>query len=97
MFEDPGEKLKKVAVFTFIFSTVAFIILACVFGWDRSHYRYSEFLPIPFFSLLIGGPLGSYIASLCLYAFGELVDKSCTYAYKNNALLDAIKKNSTEN
>lgn len=96
MFEDPGEKLKKVAVFNFILSTAAFLILACVFGWDRSHY-YSEFQPIPFFSLLIGGPLGSYVASLSLYAFGELVDKTCTYAYKNNAALEAIKRSSTEN
>lgn len=85
MFEDPGEKLKKLAVVLFWGITIVCVILAFTLGIERVHhtssvsglvYTTSIFHDVLFFSLLLGGPLGAYILGLILTGFGELVENS---------------------
>ena len=85
MFEEPGEKLKKLAVILFWGISIVSVILAFTLGIERVHYTSSVsglvytttvFHDVLFFSLLLGGPLGAYIVGLLLTGFGELVDNS---------------------
>jgi len=75
MFDRPGEKLKRLAVFDFIGVIIGSIILAFVFGITKTRYG-SEFDFLKFLSILLGGFGGAYITALVFYAFGELVDSS---------------------
>ena len=65
MFENPGGKIRKIAVVLFWITVVIFVIAACA---ALIQEEVSLFL-----SLLIVGPLTSYISTLFLVAFGELV------------------------
>ena len=81
MFENAGAKIKKIAIVLFWIAVVASVIFAFVFGWSEyySHYDYKwhkEFEPALFFPILIGGPLCSYISTLFLVAFGDLVENT---------------------
>lgn len=83
MFENSGEKIKIIAIVLFWITVVASVILAFVFGWSEeySYYygRYERdvsFEPFYFFAFLIGGPLCSYISTLLLVAFSDLVQNS---------------------
>lgn len=85
MFENSGEKIVKVAKVLFWITVIASVILAFVLGWSEEYHSYSysyggyyrnEFHPVYFFSLLIGYPLVSYISTLFIIAFGELVQNS---------------------
>lgn len=85
MFEEPGEKLKKLAAILFWGITIVSVILAFTLGIERVHYTSSAsglvytttvFHDVLFFSLLLGGPLGAYILCLVLSGFGELVENS---------------------
>ena len=86
MFENSGEKIMKLAKILFVVSIIATIILAIAYGWTNEYSRYSgfykEFQPIPFFSILIGGFVASYVESLLVYAFGELVANSASISAK---------------
>ena len=81
MFENSGEKIKKIAIVLFWITVVASVILAFVFGWSEkysyiSYKTYLTFEPFYFFAFLIGGPLCSYISTLLLVAFSDLVQNS---------------------
>ena len=85
MFENSGEKIVKVAKVLFWITVIASVILAFVLGWSKEYHSYhyssggyysNEFHPVYFFSLLIGYPLVSYISTLFIIAFGELVQNS---------------------
>ena len=81
MFENSGEKIKKIAIVLFWITVVASVILAFVFGWSEEYCYYyrrdvSSFEPFYFFAFLIGGPLCSYISTLLLVAFSDLVQNS---------------------
>ena len=84
MFENSGEKIVMVAKVLFGISIIASVILAFVLGWSKEyHYSYYSgsnyemvFHPEYFFTLLIGGPIVSYISTLFTIAFGELVQNS---------------------
>ncbi len=77
MFNNPGEKIKKFAKILFWILCVAFVILAIVFGWTYDIWSSQiKFNPLSFFGLIIGGFVFSYILSLFLSAFGELVQNS---------------------
>lgn len=76
MFKNPGEKLKLFAVVTFFVNCIAFIILAFIFGIDRSWSYYTgdhTEITIAFPLILFGGIAVSYVECLAIYAFGELV------------------------
>ncbi len=71
MFDDPGAKLKNVAVIEFAVIAAVSFIMAFVLGIHGDDFR-----PLPFFLLLIGGPLFAYLSALVLYGFGELIDNT---------------------
>ena len=67
MFEEPGNKLKKLAVILFWGITIASVILAFTLGIERVHYTSSAsglvytttvFHDVLFFSFLLGGAAG---------------------------------------
>jgi hypothetical protein len=66
MFDYPGEKIKTIAVILFWINVIISIFLALKAIFE------AEFLY--FFVFLIGDPLASYISTLFLVAFGELVE-----------------------
>ena len=82
MFSNAGAKLKVIAIIFFVLVVIASVVLAFVFGWSKeeTHDRYkgtqtkTVFHPLPFFLLLLGGPLFAYFSSLLIYGFGCIVD-----------------------
>ena len=88
MFEEPGRIIKMIAKVFFWLLSIASIIIAFSFGFVKEFvFNYSiysgsigdyetKFNAVVFFSLLIGGPLGTYFSSLLLVGFGELVENS---------------------
>lgn len=94
MFENPGKKLKTVAVALFWLGTIASVSLAFLLGINESYHSYyysyggytsHELNPVIFFPLIIGGPISSYISSLCLIGLGELVENSAKMVSKGAA------------
>lgn len=80
MFDDIGGKLKTVAkVFCWI-GIVCSVIFAIVFFASNDRYNPTV---LPGFICLIVGPLASWLGSLTLYGFGELIDLT----RQNNQLL----------
>ena len=78
MFENIGEKIKMVAVISFLLGALASIIAAIVLF-------VLKLVGIGFL-VLIGGPIASWLSCIALYGFGELiVATSC-----NNAALVEI-------
>lgn len=85
LFNNPGYKIKRLATVFFWIGVALSVVLAGFFGWSKvSSYNYyygmmtssTVFNPFVFFAILVLGPLCSYIDSLLLYAFGELVENS---------------------
>jgi len=74
MFEDPGQKLKSFAKAAFWLTLIGSVILAFVFGIDRSGWR-NEINALLFLFPLCGS-FTAYFEGLVLYAFGELVENS---------------------
>lgn len=77
MFTNSGSKIRTVAIVFFWVTVVVSAILAFSLGWTRVYSRYgdyTEFNSAIFFGFLIGVPALSYISTLFLVAFGDLVD-----------------------
>ncbi len=82
MFKDCGSKIKTIATVFFWVCAALCVVLACVLGFSKEYeyYGYREhvntvFNAIPFFSILVGGCLFSYVGALIVYGFGEIVEK----------------------
>lgn len=75
MFDNPGTKIKKVSIILFLITSIVCIILAFVLGIEIK-YHYSHFNAGIFFGFILGGPLISYVCTLLLVGFGELVENS---------------------
>lgn len=75
MFENSADKIKIVSVVLFWITVVVSVILAFVLGWDRE-YIDADFRPQYFFTFLIGVPVASYVLTLFLDAFADLVQNS---------------------
>ena len=73
MFDKPGEKIQSLAKVLFWLSAIGFVIWAMVTAIKFKEIGYGDFPVARFLILLIGGPLASYISSLVLYGFGELI------------------------
>ena len=69
-----GSKIKVLAHIQFWLETVTCVVLAFVLGEVKGSFSNDSFQPVYFFSLLLGGPLISYVSSVFLHAFGELVE-----------------------
>lgn len=85
MFENSGKKIKGISVAVFWVTVISSIILAFVFGWQEEYHSssyYSSgrtvtvFEPLYFFTFGVGVPVASYVSTLFLVAFGELVQNA---------------------
>ena len=78
MFEDVGTKIKSLAKTFCCWGIILSIILAIVtFYLADEYYRVEEIYYTLGVVLLVLGPLASWINSLILYGFGELIEKVC--------------------
>lgn len=79
MFDDVGEKIKRVAEVFFWMGVVVCIIAAIVMFVMASeeHGSEQESLILMGLGYLILGPICCWIGSLFTYGFGELIDKTC--------------------
>lgn len=98
MFENSGEKIKKISVIVFWITVIVSVILAFVLGWQEEYQSFSYFSgghtekvfkPLYFFTFLIGVPVASYVSTLFLVAFGELVQNT----QRINEAAEEIKNN----
>lgn len=85
MFENSGKKIKGISVAVFWITVISSIILAFVFGWQEEYHPSSYysggrtvtvFEPLYFFTFGVGVPVASYVSTLFLVAFGELVQNA---------------------
>ena len=85
MFENPGKKIKSLAVVVFVVNVIACLILAFALGTDSYYYygSHTEFNGL-FYLFFFVGPPASYVECLFLYGFGELIE--------NSAKTDAMKQ-----
>ena len=104
MFENAGQKIKKIAIITFWIAVVASVILAFALGWEKEYHSYyfssggyytTEFNAEYFFGFLIGVPLVMYIETLFLVAFGNLVENTQTIKEKMTAPQDHSSEDNT--
>ena len=89
MFENVGEKIKLVAKISFICLCIASFVVA-IYYW--SGFDESTFIG---FLILVAGCAVSYVGSLFLYAFGELVEK--TTKIEQNMYMSKASKNTVGN
>ena len=99
LFEGAGSRLKNVAKVLFVIGIIATIVLFIVFGWKRStivsvgsgHKETVSEFQITGLYILIGGIVGTYINSLLIYGFGEMIEEISSTKYS----LSNVEKNTT--
>lgn len=96
MFKNSGGKVKGVTIIWFILQLVLTVALAIVFGFDRFDGE-SDFLPLQFFGIIIGGILYSYLSTIFLYAFGQLVESTESIEYLTQEMLEKMDISTTRN
>jgi len=81
MFKNPGKKLKTLSVIFFCVMSLISIVMAFEYGYEKvyhqdffSSYATTRFNPVPFFSLLIGGPFVSYVFALIIRGLGQMIE-----------------------
>ena len=86
MFQNSGNKIKTLALILFVICLIATSVLAITSSIIRDRYGNSDgFRFWQFLGILIGGSIASFISSLFLYAFGDLVeDVSILRSYVND-------------
>lgn len=67
MFNNSGSKLKTVAIITFVLGILTSVIFSCEYGFERDN-------AILGIVILVGFSILSYVGSLFVYGFGELID-----------------------
>lgn len=88
-YEDIGQKIKILAQWSFILESIASIIAGVLLWFDLGLTQgWWGFL------IIVSGPIISLIASWILYAFGELVEKTCDNAYFTNRILVTLNAKS---
>ncbi|MBR6499045.1 MAG: hypothetical protein IKT23_05095 [Clostridia bacterium] len=74
MFNNSGQKIKALAVILFFVCIIATLVLSITTSIIRDRYGDADgFRFWQFIGILLGGGLASFISSLFLYAFGDLV------------------------
>jgi len=80
IFSEVGDKIKGFSKFLFIICTIASIIMAIVIFINSSDNSYNDDESITnavAWCYLLIGPIASYLSSLLLYGFGELINRIC--------------------
>lgn len=91
MFDEPGKKIKITAKVLFWLSMIGSLSLGIVFGRDR--YGDVEFLT--FLLIFVSGAVVSFVSSLVLYGFGDVVESAsgnAGIAYRIHRDLDEINR-----
>ena len=88
MFEDSGEKLKTLSVIVFVLNLLLTLVGAILVAT-----RFRSFAFWPLIGVLVGGGVFSYVESLFIYAFGELIDSSADSARNSRYILSVVEKN----
>ena len=94
MFNNIGEKIKKVAKILFWIEAVIFVLAAFVYA-GQALQDTSSFI-VFLLVLVIGTVLGiliSYVSVIITYGFGELI----SLTKWNNEILESVKKDSEDN
>ena len=102
MFKSTGEKLQKVSKVLFIFTIIVSIVLLIV-GYNscsaNSKYGYgfdtNTFVYILLFCVF--SVFSSYIGSLVLSGFGELIENISSMKYKMDTIENYVEKKTKEN
>ncbi len=80
MFENSGNKIKVIAKVMFYIDVIVSIIAAIVYfvlsGITESASEVRLYIVLGF-SILIAGPVISWIINVFIYGYGELIDKTC--------------------
>ena len=85
-YENIGEKIKTLSIALFILGTIMCIVMGSVLLLDG--YKLGLFI-------IFGGPILSYLSSLCTYGFGELIIKSTNNERTTRQILEIIKNGSS--
>lgn len=94
MFEEPGHKLKTVAKILCWLGIIGSVIAAVTLGKDRYGFNLLSFAMI-----LVIGCVTSYISSLVLYGFGEMIESTSNiFGHTSRILtkLDRIEQGATQ-
>lgn len=83
LFENSGSKIKTIAKIFLVIGIIGSIALAIILGRQTVNVLYYGYTQVEdrfdfmmFLCILVGGILISYISSLILHGFGELVENS---------------------
>ncbi len=76
MFEKVGERIKGLSILTFLVQTVASFVIGGII---------IKTIPLAGFFVILGGIWFSYVSTLLLYGFGELVENSSVLSYNKTA------------
>lgn len=91
MFDEPGKKIKITAKVLFWLSVIGSLSLGIVSGRDR----YGDFEFLTFLLIFVSGTAVSFVSSLVLYGFGEVVESvsgNNGNAYRIHRDLDEINR-----
>ena len=81
MFENSGEKIKKLGMVVGWLGIASVVIAFILFGLASDAYRDEEHaLRLWGFILLFAGPIGSWVSGLLITGFGELIEKTSEIA-----------------
>ena len=95
LYENIGGKVKLLAKVSFIVEAVASILMG--FALMLSDGDMEETALYGFFVILLG-PVVAFVSSWVLYAFGELVEKTCRNESNSATIVNLLKrKNSSSN
>lgn len=103
MFDNIGKKIKSLATMEFIGGIVLSVIIGYVFIFSFSNLQGNSLhdkdvnTDMIFYGILIVicGPIASYITSMFLYGFGELIEKTC--AIEQNTRCGKVKSEAQSN
>ena len=87
LYENIGGKIKALAKWTFIVEAIGSIITGVVLASEAD---------ILYIFIAIGGPIIAWVGSWILYAFGELVEKTCDNEYNTRQILKKLNEKPIE-
>lgn len=92
MFNRIGQTIMSIAVVAFIVGVIASIVGAV--GLWMANSRYASTI-LPGFGVLIGGCIASWLSSLFLYGFGELIEQTTCNRELTEELLSVMRRSAS--
>ncbi len=94
LYENIGGKIKNWAKWIFIVEVIGAIITGIIL---LSEAKYDEIFILYGLLTIICGPIVAYVGSWILYAFGELVEKTCDNEYNTRQICKQLTEKGTNN